>query len=246
MILIWFQHTAARRRLGPANELLRHPHLCFNTQPPEGGWQRFLRPGALHIVSTHSRPKAAGSLKPLKLSWLKCFNTQPPEGGWLVLLCMIFPFTRFQHTAARRRLDTLPSSWAYAARVSTHSRPKAAGSVLQGPCTFQRRFNTQPPEGGWARQPAQSGFDRVSTHSRPKAAGSTKQCSIVLCKFQHTAARRRLERLFSKTDSTVFVSTHSRPKAAGFSFSSVNKFVMFQHTAARRRLGSINFSKNLA
>ena len=33
-------------------------------------------------VSTHSRPKAAGSRH---LSWGKrqmCFNTQPPEGGW--------------------------------------------------------------------------------------------------------------------------------------------------------------------
>ena len=33
-------------------------------------------------VSTHSRPKAAGS-DDLSLSWvIDCFNTQPPEGGW--------------------------------------------------------------------------------------------------------------------------------------------------------------------
>ena len=121
------------------------------------------------------------------------FNTQPPEGGWQLEALKAELAEMFQHTAARRRLDTLPSSWAYAARVSTHSRPKAAGSVLQGPCTFQRRFNTQPPEGGWARQPAQSGFDRVSTHSRPKAAG------------------RRVEQVANHR----FVSTHSRPKAAG-------------------------------
>ena len=149
VILIWFQHTAARRRLGPANELLRHPHLCFNTQPPEGGWQRFLRPGALHIVSTHSRPKAAGSLKPLKLSWLKCFNTQPPEGGWIRCPLRGHTLPGFQHTAARRRLVPCYRDRAPSKGVSTHSRPKAAGRRVEQ--VANHRF--------------------VSTHSRPKAAG---------------------------------------------------------------------------
>ena len=35
--------------------------LRFNTQPPEGGWQRFFHYSVLHEkVSTHSRLKAAG------------------------------------------------------------------------------------------------------------------------------------------------------------------------------------------
>ena len=34
--------------------------ICFNTQPPEGGWQN---------------PKSEGCGK-------NSFNTQPPEGGW--------------------------------------------------------------------------------------------------------------------------------------------------------------------
>ena len=34
---------------------------CFNTQPPEGGWSRILGISTVSIsVSTHSRPKAAG------------------------------------------------------------------------------------------------------------------------------------------------------------------------------------------
>ena len=34
---------------------------CFNTQPPEGGWGRQLAEALpAMIVSTHSRPKAAG------------------------------------------------------------------------------------------------------------------------------------------------------------------------------------------
>ena len=34
------------------------------------------------VVSTHSRPKAAGVLEFYKAQEVRCFNTQPPEGGW--------------------------------------------------------------------------------------------------------------------------------------------------------------------
>ena len=35
----WFQHTAARRRLGSTRYISRAPsEIGFNTQPPEGGW----------------------------------------------------------------------------------------------------------------------------------------------------------------------------------------------------------------
>ena len=54
----------------------------FNTQPPEGGWLLLSQQAPLSIVSTHSRPKAAGeTVKAALIS------------GW------------FQHTAARRRLE---------------------------------------------------------------------------------------------------------------------------------------------
>ena len=36
-------------------------------------------------VSTHSRPKAAGSVENFMPSAFFCFNTQPPEGGWILL-----------------------------------------------------------------------------------------------------------------------------------------------------------------
>ena len=101
----------------------------------------------------------------------KSFNTQPPEGGW-----------RFQNAAQ-----------AYV-RVSTHSRPKAAGFEWGKDSSFIACFNTQPPEGGWLSlnnkltttmcfntQPPEGGWPHepaeyrqlrfVSTHSRPKAAG---------------------------------------------------------------------------
>ena len=83
--LAWmFQHTAARRRLD--FEIHKQSSIiCFNTQPPEGGWLRLkFTAAAMHtfqhtaarrrlagwgydlnddeIVSTHSRPKAAGTI----------------------------------------------------------------------------------------------------------------------------------------------------------------------------------------
>ena len=80
--VVMFQHTAARRRLGSG----------ASAGGSAGG------------VSTHSRPKAAGSI----MSPVRCA-------------------TSFQHTAARRRLGMMCFLIQYTALVSTHSRPKAAG-----------------------------------------------------------------------------------------------------------------------
>ena len=56
---------------------------CFNTQPPEGGWHYDLHFRAVYDdVSTHSRPKAAGT----------------------VAVTSECDLDLFQHTAARRRL----------------------------------------------------------------------------------------------------------------------------------------------
>ena len=123
-------------------------------------------------------------------------------------------------------------------QVSTHSRPKAAGHFINAfrVCAFG--FNTQPPEGGWAKSQTKKKGDSVSTHSRPKAAGACLQDDLIVDVFQHTAARRRLGggpsflcqnmRCFNtqppeggwdeflNIKAVSAVSTHSRPKAAGF------------------------------
>ena len=100
--------------------------------------------------------------------------------------------------------------------VSTHSRPKAAGSIGRRQEIGQCSFNTQPPEGGWPPCFKIHSFSRVSTHSRPKAAGCVSlSLSRDTAWFQHTAARRRLGTYFRRLDFCLFVSTHSRPKAAG-------------------------------
>ena len=124
-------------------------NACFNTQPPEGGWGQRVVDNLHAVVSTHSRPKAAGGTyddadltclvsthsrpKAAGLSkrdyWYlrHCFNTQPPEGGW----------------------DPNSVDYTFDDAVSTHSRPKAAGYQVLLSCFGGRCFNTQPPEGGW-------------------------------------------------------------------------------------------------
>ena len=77
-----FQHTAARRRL-VEQCIMAFRRLCFNTQPPEGGWFEFGFCGkSVAEVSTHSRPKAAGRPLRSRFKAFRSFNTQPPEGGW--------------------------------------------------------------------------------------------------------------------------------------------------------------------
>ena len=80
-------------------------------------------------------------------------------------------YIKFQHTAARRRLGFKLLAVGRGCFVSTHSRPKAAGSLQCSVGADDCCFNTQPPEGGWIRK-----------------------LSFLKGRFlfQHTAARRRL------------------------------------------------------
>ena len=103
-------------------------------------------------------------------------------------------------------------------KVSTHSRPKAAGDAWRHMTAKPKQFQHTA-----ARRRLGTGIKRciglvkVSTHSRPKAAGQ--------------AGRNRRK--------VPAVSTHSRPKAAGTKPTAApTAATAFQHTAARRRLGN--------
>ena len=122
-----FQHTAARRRLDPS-----HTNRCRQ-----------------NYVSTHSRPKAAGHAQTAKPADNRGFNTRPPEGGWK---------TNTRSSRQRKCFNTQPPEGGWLCeniaynktyRVSTHSRPKAAGISAWIKWTDDFCFNTQPPEGGW-------------------------------------------------------------------------------------------------
>ena len=77
------------------------------------------------------------------------FNSQPPEGGWTAKQPDKFRHRQFQLTAARRRLGHNLTHVHFAHVVSTHSRPKAAGSLMIPRAFSSFGFNSQPPEGGW-------------------------------------------------------------------------------------------------
>ena len=186
-----FQLTAARRRLvynvlgGAGGGVSTH------SRPKAAGY-RDLPLLIERLVSTHSRPKAAGQkiaglnrtskfqltaarrrLGPILFMWvvLRCFNSQPPEGGW-------------------------PSSQpsAHSFRVSTHSRPKAAGCRYGRHAAIRGRFQLTAARRRLGPPAVSlSNSMRVSTHSRPKAAGSMLRAHLL----------------------PLVVSTHSRPKAAG-------------------------------
>ena len=83
-------------------------------------------------VSTHSRPKAAGSYEDAFNSAIEVSTHSRPKAAGFCSRC---------------------SDTGYL--VSTHSRPKAAGmkSVVLRIC--HTCFNTQPPEGGWRFQKKQ-------------------------------------------------------------------------------------------
>ena len=79
--MIWFQHTAARRRLVLLN-------VYYN---PDIG------------VSTHSRPKAAG-INWANLSFAVMFQHTAARRRLEKELSLNALWVKFQHTAARRRL----------------------------------------------------------------------------------------------------------------------------------------------
>ena len=152
-------------------------------------------------VSTHSRPKAAGNASYKEVIYTHSFNTQPPEGGWPILLKKLFMAVRFQHTAARRRLDAATNSTHRAGCFNTQP-PEGGWNFAAQTVMAESSFNTQPPEGGWLGfQSLNCMMFAVSTHSRPKAAGQPEwRCS----RFK-------------------LVSTHSRPKAAGGKYSALHQ-----------------------
>ena len=77
----WFQHTAARRRLGIFINIKTKP-FSFNTQPPEGGWKTYSADFA-NSQSFNTQPPEGGWVSGLSGTVSQAsFNTQPPEGGW--------------------------------------------------------------------------------------------------------------------------------------------------------------------
>ena len=104
-------------------------------------------------------------------------------------------------------------------RVSTRSRPKAAGLRQRCESACLCGFNTQPPEGGWLIKRSTK-FVSVCFNTQPPEGGWVVFAPDIAdwFMFQHAAARRRLAAVISRAVTEYIVSTRSRPKAAGDSF----------------------------
>ena len=209
--------------------------MSLQYNAPKVAGRIFVQNGANQGVSTHSRPKAAGSY------FIHTFFTHSFQhtaarrrlgGGTNQKMHS----SRFQHTAARRRLAP-PKRQAAATMRFQHTAARRRLGLYQSIYLIILCFNTQPPEGGWETLKCRGYQRHVSTHSRPKAAGITSVLLPIKPLFQHTAARRQLEcdagrrgvvagfntqppegswRCNSRRSWRWRVSTHGRPKAAGF------------------------------
>ena len=115
---------------------------------PKAAGNRYRQRCLAMLVSTHSRPKAAGGNGRLLFPNSKSFNTQPPEGGWM-------RYCKYKEI------------------------PKC--------------FNTQPPEGGWQTLAPCKGFSFRFQHTAARRRLGGRNVFFGNCQvFQHTAARRRL------------------------------------------------------
>ena len=146
-----FQHTAARRRLVYKSTPHAYSRSCFNTQPPEGGWN----------ITKFSVTPTRG------------FNTQPPEGGWAAqfahLICEGLVSTHSRPKAAGGFI--IPAS-TQVRPVSTHSRPKAAGTCGLPVRRVGVVSTHSRPKAAGSEPFHRATYPAVSIHSRPKAAGT--------------------------------------------------------------------------
>ena len=121
-------------------------------------------------------------------------------------------------------------------RVSTHSRAEAAAMTARN-IHKHRAVSTHSRAEAAALTHTQGGNNgNVSTHSRAEAAALFLWLHRYYGRFQHTAARRRLQQPSTTFCSeTMFQHTAARRRLQ--QTAQCNRvLVVFQHTAARRRL----------
>ena len=146
------------------------------------------------VVSTHSRPKAAGKIDVKNITGKKVStHSRPKAAGELSMEDVEKIYSKFQHTAARRRLVVVDTQ-------------KNRVGVFQHTAARRRLGNKtgRAARYGWFQHTAaRRRLDRICRKRFFRGM------------FQHTAARRRLVPLFLSGQGVITVSTHSRPKAAG-------------------------------
>ena len=143
--------------------------VSTHSRPKAAGFIAQIQPRG-NAVSTHSRPKAAGENFDYISFWSTVSTHSRPKAAGPFLSPRL-PISPFQLTAARRRLAAHSSEAAHPQQFQlTAARRRLDGTLLHGgqELMFQltaarrrlgeqtrrgqrlgRRFNSQPPEGGW-------------------------------------------------------------------------------------------------
>ena len=261
LFLVRFQHTAARRRLVNDKIIPNLPIPVSTHSRPKAAGVGFMTNDGKCRLFQHTAARRRLDLIQMMIHLIKMFqhtaarrrlvqtypqnqyqhgfNTQPPEGGWLSAFNQPFLTGWFQHTAARRRLAMLSRAIELCPLQFQHTAARRRLAHICTRCDVRKqRFNTQPPEGGWAEGKHTISF-KPCFNTQPPEGGwiSCPPATWRTSSFQHTAARRRLVKNENVRKSSRLVSTHSRPKAAGSpNLRRPSMFYPFQHTAARRRL----------
>ena len=167
----WFQLTAARRRLGIINGNGQFDGMVStHSRPKAAGQSCHPTLGNTQSVSTHSRPKAAGNPHLARMGITIVSTHSRPKAAGHIHQQRPPKQQMFQLTAARRRLAMYSSHWSYCLRFNSQP-PEGGWSSAQRIPKCKRGFNSQPPEGGW---------------------GSFVKIGFLIFTFQLTAARRRL------------------------------------------------------
>ena len=142
----------------------------FNSQPPEGGWDRQVKT-ALKLIAfqlTAARRRLDALLvrffpyrsfqltaarrrlgEPGDLSdSIQRFNSQPPEGGWQIRIVTRFIFLRFNSQPPEGGWGWY--MWHSVMDSRFNSQPPEGGwRYGRFEACKRPRFNSQPPEGGW-------------------------------------------------------------------------------------------------
>ena len=143
-----FQHTAARRRLVIAFIFFRVFCAFQHTAARRRLGENVHKYGFGRTFQHTAARRRLGCFNGCADSDSRCFNTQPPEGGWICSAMSSINRIGFNTQPPEGGWKRLQVS-IDRVKVSTHSRPKAAGPQDITLDFGQFGFNTQPPEGGW-------------------------------------------------------------------------------------------------
>ena len=126
--------------------------MCFNTQPPEGGWAApppIWQSTSPNVFQHTAARRRLVSCVVITLLYPASFQHTAARRRLEPLPARPRQPSQFQHTAARRRLGSSSSMVSSSASFQHTAARRRLGGCWRRSFCLTNRFNTQPPEGGW-------------------------------------------------------------------------------------------------